>query len=362
MTSKIKILLFLWIFLHSSTLLFAQTDKIFKAFKINLSDTLAHPENQFSGLTYRNHKLYLLCESRIQENHIARIYSINKKELKKAIADSTYQPAHKTILIKNLEKVKAQIDAGGNLFEGLEAIDVKGKNVWLTIETISPSLKGYVISGKLKKNELIINDIDILALDIPLKNGEVLDNSGYESIAYKNGKLLAAFEYNYFDTVNRFYSLNKNLSDTSIDYLATAKVPFRITDWQFTGKDKLVALNVFYKGKADSYFRVPSTDSLNYKYTVNDKGEPESFARIIQIYKTSWTSYTSTGILHDIKRSNKKKNDYYNWKTIGLLPSDYGKGYNWEGVTAFKKGYFITNDKFTPTRERKSYLLYIELP
>lgn len=360
MTNKIKILLLLFILQYSSSLLFAQTDKIFRVFKINLSDSLAHPENQFSGLTYRNHKLYLLCESRIQENHIARIYSINKKELKKAIADSSYQPAFKTILIKNLDKVKTQIDAGGNLFEGLEAIDVKGKNVWLTIETISPSLKGYVISGKLKKNELIINNKDILSLDIPLKDGEILDNSGFESIAYKNGKLLAAFEYNYFDNVNMFYSLNKKLSDTSVHYLAITKVPFRITDWQFTGKDRLVALNVFYKGKADSYFRVPPTDSMNYKYIVNDKEQLENFARIIQIYKTSLTSYK--GVLHDAKPTNKKTSDYYNWETVGLLPNDYGKGYNWEGITTFKKGYFITNDKFTPTRERKSYLLYIELP
>lgn len=154
---------------------------------------------------------------------------------------------------------------------------------------------------------------------------------------------MAAFEYNYFDSSNHFLNFSKNLSIQGIRSIETGKIPFRITDWQFTAKNELVALNVFYKGKADSYFRVPPTDTLNYKYTVNDKGEPESFTRIIKLYK-------------------KQHQPEYRWTTLGLLPGDYGKGYNWEGITPFQKGYFITNDKFTPTKERKSYLLYIELP
>ena len=35
-------------------------------------------------------------------------------------------------------------------------------------------------------------------------------------------------------------------------------------------------------------------------------------------------------------------------------------GYNWEGIAAYKAGYFIINDKYTPSRPYRTTLLYLQ--
>ena len=41
------------------------------------------------------------------------------------------------------------------------------------------------------------------------------------------------------------------------------------------------------------------------------------------------------------------------------MPSIY-EGYNWEGIDAYKKGYFLVNDKYTATKPYYSALMYLK--
>jgi hypothetical protein len=53
------------------------------------------------------------------------------------------------------------------------------------------------------------------------------------------------------------------------------------------------------------------------------------------------------------------KGNKVSWRPLWEFPVPY-RSYNWEGIAAYKGGYFIINDKYTPARPYKTTLLYLQ--
>jgi hypothetical protein len=114
-------------------------------------------------------------------------------------------------------------------------------------------------------------------------------------------------------------------------------MPFRITDITATDNNHFTALNFFFKGEGeDSVYRVPLTDTINHAL-ITKNNVYQNYCRLINI---------------------KFNNGHFKWSPLWEFPTA-NTGFNWEGIAAWKKGYFIINDKYTPARPYASVLLYI---
>jgi hypothetical protein len=149
------------------------------------------------------------------------------------------------------------------------------------------------------------------------------------------------FEYNYFPVANYVYAypLNVPSGKAKSRRLPINKLPFRITDITATGANQFTAINFFFDGDGkDTVYRTPVKDTAN--------------ARLIE----GLSGYHSYVRLVDIQFNGKT----FTWKPLLNLPTGYW-GYNWEGIAAYKEGYFLMNDKYTPAKPYASTLLYLEL-
>ena len=307
---------------------------------IPLPEELAYYDNQFSGLYIQNNTLYLLSESRLQDAREAKIYSLSITDLNTKMADSNFMLPYKKIAIKNLDKLSNRMYELGNDYEGLEAIVIKGNEVYFTVETATPSPQCFLIKGTLVDSVI---EIDLKVL-IPLpkpntKENKHIYNAGFEGMAIVNDELLAFFEYNNFADKNIVVSLTPTTyRDVFIKLPTIQKLPFRLTDITQTGKNTFTAINYFYKGDGeDEVYRVPKTDKANDKL-IRDGFGYKSYTRLVKL--------------------TYKKNKFI-WEPLWQLPFEY-MSYNWEGIAAHNNGYFILNDKYTPARPYKSTLLYLQ--
>ena len=310
----------------------------FEVRNIPLPPEVAYYDNQFSGLYIKDKNLFLMSESRLQDSAEAKLYSIKLTDIERQLADSNYVLPFTKWPIYNLNILRGKMKDNGDDYEGLEAMVIDKDNIYFSVETATPSNNCYLLRG-------IINDTSVL-LDtdnfVPLKkpttsDGKHIYNAGFEAIARSKRYLLTFFEYNYFterNVVNNVamkpFSLRKTKSN-SIE-----KLPFRITDITATGKHTFTAINYFYNGGGeDEIYRIPATDTVNLNL-IYDNGNYKSYARLVSI---------------------KKKNNDYVWEPLWEFPKPFWS-YNWEGIAAYKQGYFLINDKYTPARPYKSVLLY----
>ena len=322
--------------LFLSQLLNAQQQN-FSIHHIKLPPALAEPENQFSGLQVADEKLFLLPECRIQQGHTARVYTINLSDIEKQLKDSSYSLPFEEIQITGLQAIMELIEKNGQKFEGLEAFIVSGKTAYFSVETPTASPDCYLLKGKITEGSIKLNG-RITAIKKPAKkDGTGIYNAGFEAIALRKNKLLAFYEYNYFDK-SFVYSLKKSLSKTKRGSLVFDNLPFRITDITPSGYNHYTAINYFYKGDGeDTVYRVQSTDNTNYSL-IHSEGKFTDYCRLV-----------------NIEYRHKK----FEWKTLWEFPKNYF-GYNWEGIAAYNNGYFITNDKYTANKPYSSILLYLQ--
>ena len=110
----------------------------FTVTNISLPPEISYYDNQFSGLYVHEKKLYLMSESRIQDKAEAKLYSILISDLQHKMLDTSFILPYKKIPIKNLDVLRKKMDAIGDEYEGLEAMVIKGNNVYLTVETATP--------------------------------------------------------------------------------------------------------------------------------------------------------------------------------------------------------------------------------
>jgi hypothetical protein len=313
----------------------------FSLHKLHLPGELANYDNQFSGLATSADKLLLLSESRLQDQAEAKLYAVRLADLDHQLADTTYVLPYQKLPIRGLATLRAQMTAAGQRYEGLEALLVTPAAVYLSVETDTPSPTCYLLRGQLRADAVVLDTTFLLPLAKPLAaDGSHIYNAGFEALAEANQQLLAFFEYNSFPGRNYAYALpSKHLAATSAPTgVPFARLPFRLTDLTAVGAGRYTALNFFFKGGGgDAIYRTPASDQPNALLT-RDQGGYKNYARLLAI---------------------ELKNNTLSWQPLWEFPEPY-RGYNWEGIAAYHGGYFVINDKYTPSRPYQTILLYLQ--
>ena len=316
----------------------AAQDKQFILQTIKLPAELNDFDNQFSCLNIQDGRLYLMTESRIPESQEAKIYSIKLADLDHHMEDTSFQLPYQKHLIIGFDKLVKRMILQGQLCEGLEAMVMKGNQVYFSVETTTESPYCYLLKGKFKDENIYLDSTQLLPVLKPVKlNGEQIFNASFESMEIKKKHLLLFFEYNYFTVSNWVYSYNKNFNPATKDSLKIDKMPYRISDIKRIRRNQYSAINIFYKGDGrDTIYRPSVTDTLNYSLVANGNSF-HNYARIIGVF------------------CNGKK---FEWKPVLEIPPVY-EGFNWEAIAYYKHGYFIVNDKYTATKPYYSALLFL---
>ncbi|GAB3638717.1 hypothetical protein GCM10027422_43070 [Hymenobacter arcticus] len=313
----------------------------FTAHNLRLPQELAYYDNQFSGLATSADKLYLMSESRLQDKAEAKLYTVRLADLDHQLADTTYVLPYQKLPITGLPALRARMAAAGQRYEGLEAMLLVQDVVYLSVETDTPSPTCYLLKGQLRADAVVLDTTFLLPLAKPLAaDGNHIYNAGFEALAEANKHVLAFFEYNSFADQNYIYDLNisqltNNSSPTKLPF---TPLPFRITDITAVSKNRFTALNFFFKGEGgDAIYRTPASDVPNAKLIL-DQGGYKNYSRLLTI---------------------ELKDNKLTWQPLWEFPEKY-RGYNWEGIAAYKGGYFVINDKYTPSRPYQTTLLYLQ--
>ena len=331
--------LFVMIMLFMSLNIAAQKVN-FKVRNISLPPEIAYYDNQFSGLYIKNKNLFLMSESRLQDSAEAKLYSVKLTDIKRQQADSNYILPFTKWKIYNLNILRGKMKDNGDDYEGLEAMVIDKDKIYFSVETATPSNNCYLLRGFLTDTAIILDKDNFVVIKKPTdSDGKHIYNAGFEALSKHKKSILSFFEYNYFHTGNHVnvadvwpFVLNEKKS------FSIQKLPFRITDITATGKRSFSALNYFYNGGGeDEIYRVPATDTLNNRLVYNS-GAYKSYTRLVSI---------------------KKRSNSYTWGPLWEFPKEFWS-YNWEGIAAYKKGYFVVNDKYTSARPYKSVLLYLQ--
>lgn len=310
----------------------------FNIIRIHLPEDVKYYDNQFSGLQIANGRLYLMSESRLQDKQEAKLYSVDLTQLERYKKDTTYVLHFRKHNIIGLDNLATKMKLQEQVYEGLEAMYIRGNSIYFSVETNTPSPLCYLLKGRFVNDDIYLSSM-LTPVSKPRKpNGSSIYNAGFEAITAINNKLFTFYEYNYFDNKNEVYSYDTSLSKATGRHYPIQKLPFRITDVTPAGNHHYTAINYFYKGDGeDTVYRVPSTDKVNYSL-IQDSDKYYNYCRLIDIY-------------FDGKR--------FTWKPLWQFPQEY-MGYNWEGIAADANGYYIINDKYTPARPYASVLLYLE--
>lgn len=309
---------------------------------IKLPADVAYYDNQYSSLYISRGRLYLMSECRLEDRAPAFLTSVSLSDLDRAIRDSIYQPPFTKIPIYGLDILRGKMTAQNQSYEGLEATVIKGNTVYFSVETATPSKDCYLIKGYFSGDAIFMDTSKLLQLPKPTEeNGEHIYNAGFESLEIAGDRLVAFYEYNYFAPGNNFVSsVDTSLTEKTVKMIPLQNpMPFRITDiTSFLDSHTFIGINYFFKGEGkDEVYRVPDSDTANYPLTQDASGY-RSYCRLVRVY------FDGNG---------------FSWKPYATLPQAYW-AYNWEGLAAYKNGFFITNDKYTPSRPYRTNLLYLE--
>jgi hypothetical protein len=332
------LLFFFLLACHPSKKISTTAQNKWKAIPIPLPPELSDPNKQFSGLYIYNGSLYLLPECRLQDKQEAVIYAIPLKELESTLHEN-HQPLSCTKYpIIGLQQLADKMKTTGEQYEGLEAIVISDRTVYLSVETTTPSPNCFLLKGMIKENALELDTSILTPVRKPEdESGNHIYNAGFEAMSLINDRLYCFFEYNYFNGYNYIYHYNNLLNPLSKDSVSMVKIPYRIADITMTGKTTGTAINFFYNGDGkDTIYRPLKEDSINYRL-VHDSSGFRSYCRLLTV---------------DIE------NDTITANPISDMPAAY-IGYNWEGIASYKNGYFLINDKYTSARPYSTVLLYI---
>src|ERR1700741_4807082 len=96
-------------------------EKQFSVHTISLPPELSYYDNQFSGLQIADSNLYLMSESRLEDNQEAKLYSIKLSDINYKLLDTAYILPYKKIKITGLDKLRARMEEEKQVYEGLEA-------------------------------------------------------------------------------------------------------------------------------------------------------------------------------------------------------------------------------------------------
>lgn len=312
--------------------------------RLRLPPELAYYDNQFSGLSISAGKLVIMSESRLQDQAEAKLYTLKLADLDHQLRDSTFTLPYQKLPIKNLATLRARMRQAGQSYEGLEAMLLDGSTVYFAVETATPSTNCYLLKGTLGPTAVTLDTTVLVPLPKPLAAGGAhIYNAGFEALAAAHKRLYAFYEYNYFPGANYAYELDeRHLSSAStLGQRPFAKVPFRLTDLTPTGANRFVGINYFFKGDGgDAVYRPPAPEKENAALIADksDKSGYRNYCRLITI---------------------ELKDNQFSWQPLWEFPEQY-RSYNWEGIAAYHDGYFIINDKYTPSKPYQTTLLYLQ--
>jgi hypothetical protein len=313
----------------------------FKMRHVPLPKELAYYNNQFSGLAISAGKLFLLSESRLQDSAEAKLYTLALTDLDHQLADTTYALPYHKLPIRHLPAMRARMLAAGQSYEGLEALLIKGQTIYFSVETATPSTNCYLLKGRLRPDAVVLDTTFLVPMPKPLAaDGAHIYNAGFEALAAANKQLFAFFEFNFFPDQNDVYGFNAARLPKASTYrkLPFAKLPFRLTDVTAAGAHHFTGINYFFKGGGgDAVYRTPPGDATNTPL-ISDASGFKNYCRLIDI---------------------ELKDNKFTWRPLWEFPEQF-RGYNWEGLAAYKGGYFLLNDKYTPTRPYQTTLLYLQ--
>lgn len=325
-----------WLFIGCSASKPVSKIKTLQVSQYHLPSELEDAEKQFSGLYISDNKLWLLPECRVQENQEAVLYTVPLPLLDDVDIEKNDSLVYSKIPMQGLFFLVTKMEAQGQKYEGLEAMVINKNKIFLSVETSTLSPLEFILQGSIINNEVILDTSFLYPFRKPLKNGERVYNASLESLGFYDQHLYGVFEYNTFPGRNFVYRIDtsswNNPEAVSIDPL-----PFRITDIGFVSPDHAVAINYFYNGGGrDAEFR-PSKEEPWYSLVTGNSGF-YSYNRLLDLHFTK----------------NK-----ITWSVLGEMPKIYWQ-YNWEGIAAYKGGYFLINDKYTSSRPYKTVLLFVK--
>ena len=311
----------------------------FTVHKISMPPELSYFDNQFSSLYIHEDKLFLMSECRLEDNAEPKLYAVTLAALEHKMRDTSFNLPYTKYHIYNMDLLRQKMKEKGDDYEGAEAMVMKGDDVYLSIETATPSANCYLLKGHLNATDVVMDPETMVTLRKPVNNdGSHIYNAGFEAVEMLNDNLYHFFEYNYFPQENFAKMVAAGEFEKNITHpIFTDRIPFRVTDITTTGPNSFTGINYFYKGGGDdAVYRVPAKDASADRLIRDSTGTYHSYCRLIDI------SFNGT---------------MFTWKTLWEFPEEYW-GYNWEGIAAYKDGYFIINDKYTPVKPYLSTLLY----
>jgi hypothetical protein len=312
----------------------------FDVHKLALPEELEYSDNQFSGLSIADGKLYLLSESRLQDKAEAKLYTVALTDLDRQLKDTTYVLPYQKLPLTNLARMRDKMAALGQRYEGLEALLLTKDAAYFSVETATPSTNCYLLKGHLGATSVELDTTFLVTIPKPVAaDGSHIYNAGFEALASANDHVVAFFEYNFFSKNYAYEVANGNEhSGGKIRSLPFSPLPFRLTDLTATGSRHFTGIDYFFKGEGDdTIYRLPATDVPNTKL-ISENGVFKNYCRLVDI---------------------ELKDNKVSWKPLWEFPVAY-RSYNWEGIAAYKGGYFIINDKYTPARPYKTTLLYLQ--
>ena len=168
----------------------AKAQPSFKMHKIKLPAEVSYFDNQFSSIQIFQNKLYLISESRLQDNAPAKIYVADLSGYKKYLRDTN-------------RLLSFSITAAGGDYEGIEATIIENGNVYFSIETETSSPDCYIVKGVLQNQQVILDTTILIAVPkFTGADGKAIYNAGYEAMVKEGDYLYAFYEYNDFLQAN----------------------------------------------------------------------------------------------------------------------------------------------------------------
>lgn len=312
----------------------------YKVRNISLPSEISYFDNQFSGLYIKDKNLFLMSESRLQDSAEAKLYSIKLADIDRQLSDSIYVLPFIKWRIYNLNILRGKMKDNGDDYEGLEAMIIDKNKIYFSVETATPSNNCYLLRGTINDTAVVL-DIDhyFIMKKATTSDGKHIYNAGFEAIAPIDNSIAAFFEFNYFADYNMVNYISEwSFQSGKSHSFNIERVPFRITDITKTKGNNFTAINYFYKGEGgEEIYRLPDENDKNNRL-IKDTSGFNNYCRLVKI-KYGYNSFS--------------------WQPLWEFPKEYW-GYNWEGIAAYKKGYFVINDKYTFAPPYKSVMLYLQ--
>jgi len=307
--------------LPSATVKIAREAKITR---IYLNQPMDEPKAELSGLTWAGDWLILLPQypSRFEDH----IYRISKDE----ILDYLKHPDEGKLIPQAVSFISAGVEKKVAGYEGFESITTDGLDAWLTIESNSKNMTGYLIHGLWNEDYSKLTLSADSLTEIPSQ--ENISNSSYESVLVFGKRVVTLYEANGKNVNDQPRAQLFDQSDNFVQSLNFPQIEYRVTDATQPDQNGLFwVINYFYpfdKGKLN-----PAVDEISAEY-----GQGKTHAQSETVERLVAMQFSEQGIvLADLP-------------PIQLELSAENESRNWEGLVKLDEtGFLLATDLFPET-------------